>query len=314
MGRNSGGFWKEIIGFGKMKKIKYALLKSGWILLSIIPLRIMYFLSDFLFYPFYYAVRYRRKITRKNLVESFPEKSLKEITAIEKRFYHFFIDLIFETCKSATFSREEIKRRMHFTNAAEIEQILREKTSISTYLGHYCNWEWVSSLPVNFDSPAIAGQIYHQLHNFNVDKLILFNRSRFGAVSIEMRDTLRWIHSKMKNKETLIIGYIADQAPKQNSIHHRTYFLNHTTPALTGAEKITKRYGFKAYYLNICREKRGYYCAEFIPLYDNPQSLSDFELTDLYFKQLEKTIRKHPEFYLWSHNRFKDKTELHNYL
>jgi KDO2-lipid IV(A) lauroyltransferase len=305
MGRNSGGFRKKIIASGKMEKIKYALLKSGWILLSIIPLRIMYFLSDILFYPFYYAIRYRRKITRKNLIESFPEKSLKEITAIEKRFYHFFIDLFFETCKSATFSREEIQRRMHFTNVAEIAQILQEKTSVSLYLGHYCNWEWVSSLPVHYDVPAVSGQIYHQLHNSAVDTLFLSIRRRFGAVSVEMRDTLRWIHSKMKNGETLIVGYIADQSPKRNSIHHRTHFLNHTTPALTGAEKITKRYGFKAYYLNICREKRGYYRAEFISLHDNPQSLSDFELTDLYFKQLEKTIRAHPEFYLWSHNRFK---------
>jgi KDO2-lipid IV(A) lauroyltransferase len=291
----------------ELNKIKYALLKSGWILLSIIPLRIMYFLSDLLFYPFYYIVRYRRTITRKNLVESFPEKSLKEIIIIEKRFYHFFIDYIFETCKLAAFSREEIKRRMYFVNIDEIEQTLQEKISISIYLGHYCNWEWVSSLPVNYNVPAIAGQIYHKLHDSNIDRLFLYNRSRFNAVNIEMRDTLRWIHSRIKTKETLIIGYIADQAPKRNSIHHWADFLNHTTPVLTGAEKITKKYGFKAYYLNICREKRGYYRSEFIPLHDNPKSLPDFELTDLYLKQLEKTIQSHPEFYLWTHNRFKNK-------
>jgi KDO2-lipid IV(A) lauroyltransferase len=265
----------------------------------------LYFLSDLLFYPFYYIVRYRRKITRKNLVESFPEKSLEEIITIEKRFYHFFIDYIFETCKLATFSTEEIKRRMHFVNIDEIEKILQEKTSISVYLGHYCNWEWVSSLPVNYNVPAISGQIYHELHDININRLFLYNRSRFNAVNIEMRETLRWIHSKVKMKETLIIGYIADQSPKRNSIYHWTDFLNHTTPALTGAEKITKKYGFKAYYLNICRERRGYYSAKFIPLHDDPKSLPDFELTDLYLKQLEKTIQSHPEFYLWTHNRFK---------
>ncbi|MDR0413590.1 MAG: lysophospholipid acyltransferase family protein [Dysgonamonadaceae bacterium] len=288
-----------------MEKIKYALLQSAWVLLSKIPLPVLYCLSDLLFYPLYYIIRYRRRITRKNLLESFPEKSRKEITGIEKRFYHFFTDYFFETCKMATFSTEEIKRRMQFDNVAEIEGLLQAKTSISLYLGHYCNWEWVSSLPVNYDVPALSGQVYHKLHNAYADKLFLRNRSRFGAINIEMRDTLRWIHSNRKEEKTLITGYIADQAPKSNSIHHWIRFLNHTTPALTGAEKITKRYDFKAYYLHIRRVKRGYYRAGFVLLHDNPQTLPDFELTDLYFKQLEKTIRDCPEYYLWSHNRFK---------
>jgi KDO2-lipid IV(A) lauroyltransferase len=273
--------------------------------MSILPLRLMYILSDGLYYPLYYIGRYRQKIVRKNLTESFPEKSPKEILSIEKRFYHFLIDYIFETCKLAVISQEEIQRRMKFTNIDEINAVLRQGKSISLFLGHYCNWEWISSIPLHLTAPALPGQIYHKLHNPVVDKLFLANRKRFGAINIEMRDTLRWISDKVRSEKTTIVGYIADQAPKGDAIQHRANFLNHHTAALVGAEKITKKYGFEAYYVDIKRIKRGYYEAEFVKMGENPQSLPDFELTDLYFQALEKTIRRRPEYYLWSHNRFK---------
>jgi KDO2-lipid IV(A) lauroyltransferase len=230
---------------------------------------------------------------------------LQEIRTIEKHFYRFFIDYLFETCKFATISRKEIQKRMHFTNSDVINRVLREGKFISVYLGHYCNWEWISSVPLHVPVPVLAGQVYHKLHNPVVDKLLLENRKRLGAMNIEMRDTLRWIHDHVRKGETTIVGYIADQAPKWNNVQHWVNFLHHRTAAFVGAEKITKKYGFEAYYLDIRRVKRGYYEATYIQMNDHPQALPDFELTDIYFELLEKTIRQAPEFYLWSHNRFK---------
>ncbi|MDR1527434.1 MAG: lysophospholipid acyltransferase family protein [Dysgonamonadaceae bacterium] len=286
-------------------KIWYGLLKGIWSLLSYIPLPIMYGFSDISFHILYYLARYRRRITRKNLTESFPEKSRQEITGIEKRFYRFFIDLMFEMCKMASFSEQEMRRRMHFTNPEEVQQVLDKGQSISVFIGHYGNWEWISSFPVHLSGQIVAGQIYHHLHNRVVNRLLLHNRSQWGAVNVEMNETFRWIHKHFDEGQVTITGYIADQATKRSNTQHYVHFLNHRTTALTGAEKITRKYCFDAYYLDIERKRRGYYEARFVRMHDASQALSDFELTDKYFALLEQTIRRHPECYLWTHNRFK---------
>lgn len=126
----------------------YHLLHFFLKLLSYIPFGMLYLLSDGLFYPLYYLVGYRRKIVRKNLTESFPEKSLSEIKQIEKRFYHSFTDIILESCKLASISPDEIKRRMQFVNVEAVNSFLRQGKSVSIYLGHYGNWEWISSMPL----------------------------------------------------------------------------------------------------------------------------------------------------------------------
>ena len=287
------------------ENIKFHLLSITWKSLSIIPFPVMYLLSDILFYPLYYLVKYRRKIVRKNLSESFPEKSKKEIIRIEKDFYHFFIDVIFETCKLATISEKEMCKRIVFKNPEEVNSIMQQGKSISVYLGHYCNWEWVSSLPLHLDKKTLAAQIYHKLSNKTVDRLLYENRKRFGAISVEMKETLRWINEQLNNNKVTITGYIADQSPRKKYSHYFLDFLNHETPVFVGTEKITKKYHLEAFYLDIKRTKRGYYETCFIKLHDNPSTLPDFELTNLYYARLEESIRQNPELYLWSHNRFR---------
>ncbi|WP_262897068.1 lysophospholipid acyltransferase family protein [Bacteroides caecigallinarum] len=284
----------------------YYLLYSIIRILSHIPFRVMYFISDCLFYLVYYVFRYRRRIVRKNLTESFTSKSEKEIIKIEKQFYHFFVDMILESVKLASASKDEIKRRMSFKNIEEVNETLKQGKSISLYLGHYANWEWCSSIPLHLESDVTSAQIYHKLSNQNMDRLMLYIRERMGAVCVDMRKTARYATELVANRKVCIIGFIADQSPKRVESHHFLHFLNHNTPVLTGTEKITKHYGFEAFFLNVKRVKRGYYEAEFIKLHDNPQSLPDYELTSLYYRMLEKCINTHPELYLWSHNRFRN--------
>lgn len=284
----------------------YYLLYSIIRILSHIPFRVMYFISDCLFYLVYYVFRYRRRIVRKNLTESFTSKSEKEIIKIEKQFYHFFVDMILESVKLASASKDEIKRRMSFKNIKEVNETLKQGKSISLYLGHYANWEWCSSIPLHLESDVTSAQIYHKLSNQNMDRLMLYIRERMGAVCVDMRKTARYATELVANRKVCIIGFIADQSPKKVESHHFLHFLNHNTPVLTGTEKITKHYGFEAFFLNVKRVKRGYYEAEFIKLHDNPQSLPDYELTSLYYRMLEKCINTHPELYLWSHNRFRN--------
>ena len=288
----------------------YHLLRFFLKLLSYIPFRVLYILSDGLFYPLYYLIRYRRKIVRRNLTESFPEKNLSEIKHVEKRFYRFFTDMILESCKLASISQDEIRRRMKFKNVEEVNGMLKQGKSVAVYLGHYGNWEWVSSMPLWLEKDIIGAQIYHRLSNKNVDKLMLHIRGRMGAISIDMHKTARYITALATEHKVCTIGFIADQSPRKRDSHHFLHFLNHYVPALTGTEKIIKHYGFEAFYLDVKRTKRGYYEAEFVKMHDNPQSLRDFELTDLYFKHLEQAITKRPELYLWTHKRFRIATLL----
>ena len=195
--------------------MSYHLLSFFLKLLSYIPFGVLYFLSDCLFYVVYYAVRYRRGVVRKNLVGCFPEKSEQEIKQIEKKFYRFFTDLIFESCKMASISPTELRRRMKFTNVEAAKAVLREGKTISLYMGHYGNWEWVSSMPLWMEADVISVQIYHKLSNENMNKLILNNRERMGAVSVEMRKTARYITEQVAAHNVSVIGFIADQAPRK---------------------------------------------------------------------------------------------------
>ena len=288
----------------------YHLLSFFLKLLSYIPFKVLYVLSDGLFYLLYYVIRYRRTIVRKNLTESFPEKSEQEILQIEKNFYHYFTDQVLESCKMTTISPEEISRRMVFTNVEAADAVLKSGKSIALYIGHYGNWEWVSSIPLWLGKEVRAVQIYHKLRNESMDKLMLHIRERMGAVSVEMRKTARYITEMANSRQVSIVGFIADQSPRKKEVRHFLPFLHHNTPVLTGTEKIIKHYDFEAWFLNMKRIKRGYYEAELVRIHENPKELPDFELTAIYYQMLEQMIRNRPELYLWTHNRFKHALKL----
>lgn len=270
---------------------------------ALLPFPVLYALSDALYYIVYYVARYRRKVARRNLVSSFPEKSMAEIRHIERDFYRFFVDMVFESAKLMTMSKEEMMRRMVFVNPEAITQFTDRGISVSAYLGHFGNWEWISSAALWVPADIEMAQIYHNLKSKAMDEVVLHMRERMGQKCVEMRDTVRFMASDSDRPR--VIGFIADQSPKRKVAKYFIPFLNHEVPVLTGTEKATKHYGYQALFIAVRRVKRGYYQAEFVPLADDPASLPDFELTDRYFARLEAEIRQHPELYLWTHNRFK---------
>ena len=288
----------------------YHLLSFLLKLISYIPFRALYVLSDGLYYILYYIIRYRRKIVRKNLTESFPTLKGKEILQVEKKFYRYFTDQVLESCKMATISPEEMKKHMKFTNIETANAVFKEGKSIALYMGHYGNWEWISSIPLWVAEGVTSVQIYHKLRNDNTNRLILNMRERLGAISVEMRKTARYITEITNTNQVSVIGFIADQSPKKKEVRYFLPFLHHRTPILVGTEKIVKHYGFEAWFLDMKRVKRGYYEAELIRMHEEPASLPDFELTEIYFRMLEKMIQERPELYLWTHNRFKHATKL----
>ena len=286
-------------------KLLYYIIYPLWYLLSLLPLGVLYILSDALFHLLYHLLRYRRRIVHKNLVESFPEKSEAEIRQVERGFYHFFCDYIVESLKMMTISPEEMKRRMVFKGIEQFDEVIEAGGSCALYLGHYCNWEWVSSVPLWVTPKAKCGQIYHPIENPEFDRLFLKQRGRMGAVSIPMNDTLREILRYRSEHQPVIIGYISDQVPHWRNIHHWCDFLHHDTPVLTGTERIVRKVNHAVFYLEMTRVRRGYYEGEIKLITREPQSLPEYEITTRYFQMLEASIRRRPEFWLWSHNRWK---------
>ena len=274
---------------------------------SALPLCIHYLFSDLVLFPLVFHVAgYRRKIVQKNLHASFPEKTEAELKQIERSFYHWFCDYIVETLKLFSMSKSEMKRRITFEDLEETKRVLAEGKSIGLYLGHYCNWEWVSSLPLWVDNDMSFSQVYHVLESPVMDHLMLYIRARMGSENVSMQEILRYIIGKQRAHQPFMTGFIADQTPLWNSIHLWLPFLNHPeTPVFTGTERLLKRFGLAAFYLDIRRVRRGYYAVRLVLMTEDTKDVPDFQLTEHYFRLLEANIRRQPELWLWSHNRWK---------
>ena len=296
--------YNEMATFAHMK-ILSSLLYIIFYAFSLLPLRVHYLLSTMLYVLLRYVVRYRLKVVRKNLSSSFPEKSEEELRTIEKGFYRFFCDYLVESIKLMTIGKENLKRRMVFKGIERISQCINEGQSVAVYLGHYCNWEWVTSLPLWFAPGVKCGQIYHPIENKAFDNLFLRLRQRQGALCIPMQETLRRILEFRQTGQPIVVGYISDQKPNWVNIHHWLDFLHHDTPVLTGTERIVRKVGHAVFYLDVRRIKRGYYEAEFKLITRNPKEIEgEFGITDIYYQMLEQSIVRTPEFWLWSHNRW----------
>lgn len=290
-----------------MKNFNYKAIRALWNLGAMLPFKVLYLLSDIIYFVIYYVARYRRKVVRDNLVNSFPEKSLPEIVEIEKKFYSSFCDYIVETLKLMRMSPERIKKHIRFEGVEKVEQMLSgEGKSSMVYIGHLFNWEYITSLTLHFKNPEIRfGQIYHPLENMDMDRLFLELRGQYGSESIAMKNTLRRILELSHEKKPFIIGSIADQVPTWESIKHWLTFFHRETPVFTGSEKIGRRIGSSFYYLALRREKRGYYVGTFHLICEDASKTEENEVTNKYFTLLEKNIKEEPYLWLWTHKRWK---------
>lgn len=275
---------------------------------ALLPLKILYILSDILFFPMFYIVRYRRKLVYQNMKDSFPEKSEKEIHRMEKAFYHHFCDYIVETIKLLHISDKETQKRVKFHNTEALQEIVDNGGSCLMLLGHYGNWEFVPSVTLWMrKGSVIFAQIYRPLKNKWFDRFFLKLRGRYHSECIAKQDTLRSILRYKSSGRPSITGFMADQTPSPANIHHWVNFLNHDTPVFTGVEKIAHKVGFSVFYFDVEKIKRGYYSVTIREISKNPKETEEFEITNKYMEMMETTILRAPEYWLWTHNRWKHK-------
>lgn len=275
-------------------------------LISRLPLGVLYVLADLCFPLLYYVARYRRKVVTENLNNAFPELSPRERHKIRRRFYRWFCDYVVETLKLLSMSRQEMMRRMVIEGVDEMERSLETKPFVFIFLGHYCNWEWVSSIPLWYQKEDSHGaQLYRPLKNKAFDGLFLEMRSRFGSENISKYEALRHILQLRRDGKKTCIGFISDQTPGWNSIHDWVDFLHQDTPVFTGTERIAKKVDAAIFFADIRRVRRGYYHLVLRRMTDEPKDFPDYALTEQYMRELEQIIRRQPHLWLWSHRRWK---------
>ena len=283
--------------------IIFALVYPFIWLISILPFRVLYFLSDLFYYLIYYIIGYRKKTVIANLTHAFPEKTEVEIKAITKKFFKHFTDIFVELIKSFTISNKEISKRYQFTNVDIIHKLESQNRSSILLGAHNANWEWIFSLNLQIGFTGIG--FYKVLKNKYFDKKVRDTRGRYNTALESTKKVFDIMEHNKKHNILTLYGFLGDQSPRAQKAHYWSEFLGVNVPIYTGFEMLAKKYDLPVVIFNTKKIKRGYYISDLQLLTDEPNSFNNYEITDRYLRELEKYIRETPEHYFWTHKRFK---------
>lgn len=271
--------------------------------ISLLPFRILYFFSDCTYVLVYRIIGYRKDTVRKNLLIALPHLSEKERRIIEKKFYHHFVDGFFEMIKTRTISDKELYKRFKFTNLEVYQNMEKQGKSIALLCAHYSSYEWLVSMNKHISFKGIG--IYKKLRNKYFDKLIRDIRSKFNADLVDTKETINVIVANERKGLKGVYGFAADQSPKLSKAYHWGEFFGVKVPVHTGAEMIAKRMNMNVIFVKGRKIKRGYFEATFVEMVDNPKEVPNYQITDMFLKMVEEQILEAPEYYLWTHKRWK---------
>ena len=285
-----------------MEYLMYYLVYGLLYLLSLMPLWLLYGISNAIYGLIYYVFGYRKKVVMDNLRHAFPEKTEGELVSIAKKFYLNFVDSFMETLKLFSAGPEMIKRRMQFDNPEIFEQFYSQNRSCQVHLGHNFNWE-LGNLAVPLVIQYKFLVVYMPLANKTFDQIFKNFRTRTGTILISATEMSRSMIPYRHSKYLLCLA--ADQAPGSPARAYWLNFFGRPTPMVKGPERAAKLGDIPAVFGKIYKTKRGYYHAKFELISDHPSSLQEGELTRRYVKLLEDAIRKDPDMWLWSHRRWK---------
>jgi KDO2-lipid IV(A) lauroyltransferase len=286
-----------------MQYISFYFLYGLIWLLSRLPMRALYVLTDLVFLLLFYIIPYRKKLVFKNLRNSFPEWDEKKVRNTAKQFYHFFCDFFMEATIHIFMSEKDILNRFRYKNPELLNDLYSRGKSVILVFGHYANWEWLITLSKYNHYKTLA--VYKPLHNEYFERMVINSRQRFGSDVIPIEKIVRVISECSKNNTLNISYFAADQRPLMKNIQYWTTFLHQDTPVVLGPEKLAKKYDYAVVYLKINRIKRGYYESEFSLITDDPRNTKEYEITEKFLQHLENQIYEGPAYWLWTHNRWK---------
>ncbi|PQJ73986.1 lysophospholipid acyltransferase family protein [Polaribacter gangjinensis] len=281
-------------------------------LFSRLPMRILYMISDVLFFLIYHVFGYRKEVVLKNISYAFPNKSLEEKKQLSKEFFKHFTDILMESVKGFTMGKDEILKRYKYKNPELLNSFVKEGKSIALVGAHLANWEWCVNLPLLTKIPVNGS--YNQLRNPYFEKALKKSRERFGIIGIKTFETVKVMMSNYQNNTQGIYILLSDQSPLVEKTFYWTEFFGVKVPVHTGLEMLSKKFDLVVINQHTRKIKRGYYETEFELITQDPKSFENYELTEKYIRITEKNIKKNPENYLWSHNRFKHKDRFDEWL
>lgn len=273
-----------------------------WII-SKLPFKLFYWFSDGIYVLIYYIIGYRKKIVRHNILIALPNLSESERLKIEKKFYRHMCDMFLEMIKTMSISTEEMKKRFKITNIEVVKEYEQKNKSIILLASHYASWEWLLSINESTSFKCIG--VYKKINNPYFDKLIRNIRSKFNSELVATDKTIALIAENQEKGIMGMYGLASDQSPQVHKTFHWQQFMGIEVPVHTGAEMLAKRYDLEVVFAKVKKVKRGFYEATFVPICEHPRTIPDYEITDTYLKEVEKQILEAPEYYFWTHKRWK---------
>ena len=279
-------------------------------LISILPFRLLYIFSDFVCFLVYNVFGYRKKVVRENIAMALPHLSEKERLNIEKKFYQHMCDMFLEMIKTMSISQKEMEKRFVFTNLDLYLDLEKKGKSIALLCAHYASYEWAVSM--NYHITFTGYGVYKKINNKYFDRLIKKIRGRFKAPLITTRETIPTIDRNNRTNNLAVYGLASDQSPQASKAYHWAPFMGIETPVHTGAEMLAKRFDMNVIFLKNKKVKRGYYQATFELMAYHPKEVPNYEISDDFLRRVEKQILEAPEFYLWTHKRWKHKKTAQN--
>jgi KDO2-lipid IV(A) lauroyltransferase len=262
-----------------------------------------YWFSDFIYFIVYYCIGYRKKIVRNNISIALPHLSEEKRMMIEKKFYRHMCDMFLEMIKTISITTVEMKRRFKITNIELLQEYEKKNKSIILLASHYASWEWL--LSINESTSFKCYGVYKKIKNKYFDSKIRAIRSKFKSELVTTENTIALVNENESNGIVSLYGLASDQSPKIHKTYHWQKFMGIEVPVHTGAEMLAKRYDLEVVFVKVKKVKRGFYEATFVPISDSPQSIPDYQITDTYLKEVEQQILEAPEFYFWTHKRWK---------
>ncbi|MBZ9786300.1 lysophospholipid acyltransferase family protein [Psychroflexus sp. CAK57W] len=286
-----------------MQLLIYVLVYPFLWLISILPFKLIYLLSDIVYVLVYNLFAYRKKVVIENLRLAFPDYSKSQHEAIAKKFYKHLCDMVFESIKSISISKEEAEKRFQFEGLSIFSDLEQKNKSAILILGHYGNWEWIFVLQEFINHKGYG--VYKQLKNKYFDRLVRNIRAKYDSYLITTKETVNRLDEVNARGELTASGFISDQSPKIDKAFHWQDFMGVNVPVYTGAEMLAKKLDHAVVFVKISKVKRGYYKCVFELITDEPKAIPDYQITDHFLTLLEKQIREKPAYYLWTHKRWK---------
>ncbi|HLS12095.1 MAG TPA: hypothetical protein VK050_08030 [Flavobacteriaceae bacterium] len=291
-----------------MQRLLYILVYPIWWGVSILPMPVLYILSDVFFFLTYYVIGYRRKVVKENLALTLPNKTEQERKQIAKEFYAHLCDILVETIKSLTISKKEINRRFKFENPEILQKLYDQDKSVLLMCGHYASWEWSGIVTQHMPYDGLG--VYKELRNPYFDKMVKSIREKFGGEIVSNKQIVTKLFRMHRDNQKSLTLILSDQTPKLTDYKHVDTFMGIRVPVFVGTEELAKRLGHIPVYLHVEKIKRGHYSARFIPLTMEPESIPDYGITRMFLDEIEKQIHKAPAYYLWSHKRWKHRNDV----